>query len=256
VASGTRLGPQHLGIAAAMGAVELELAAPLRVTLLTTGDEVVAPATPGDVLEPQQIRNSNGPMLAALLQTLGAHVLAHEHVPDEPQQTLAAAREALSHSHLVITVGGVSVGQRDLLPWAWQQLGLRTLVHGVAIQPGKPVFVATPSHDDAPDNKLVIGLPGNPVSVLATAHLFVRPLLLGKLPWRQVTMGEAIKPNAKRELFRAVRLRDDGCATTIAWHGSGDLMHTAAAQGWLRLPMQEEPLEAGRQAAYLSMNEL
>lgn len=251
IRAGTRLGPQHIGIAAAVGESELLVAERPRITLLSTGDEVVSPEVATCNLEPQQIRNSNSPMLAALLAALGAPLTHHEHVPDEPEVTLAAAREALSRSHLVITIGGVSVGQRDFLPPSWKRLGLETVLHGVNIQPGKPVFVAR----DA--SKLVLGLPGNPVSVLCTAHLFLWPLLramLGAadasggggggegLPWFRVRLASEVKASKKRQVFRAARLNPDGAASVIHWHGSGDLVHTADADGFVRLPMQDEPI--------------
>ena len=141
--AGTRLGAQHIGIAAAVGAAELTVSQQPRITLLTSGDEVKPFDTPTDALEPQQIRNSNGPLLRAFFESLATPLLEHHHLPDEPEETLAAAREALSKSHLVVTNGGVSVGQRDHLPWAWRQLGLNTVLHGVAIQPGKPVLVCS-----------------------------------------------------------------------------------------------------------------
>jgi len=258
--AGMRLGPQHLGIAAAVGAVKLRVYQQPRISLISTGDEVMSPATATDDLQPQQIRNSNASMLTGFFQSLGAPLLHHEHVLDEPEHTRAAAREALSHSHLVITVGGVSVGQRDFLPWAWKQLGLHTLVHGVAIKPGKPVFVAAPYDPEDPnqrDNKLVIGLPGNPVSVLATAHLFIWPIIQkvfgadGALPWRHVALAEAADAAARRRLFRAARLLEDGSASVIQWHGSGDLMHTADAHGLVDLPLQDQPVAAGQQVQFL-----
>jgi molybdopterin molybdotransferase len=245
IAAGTRLGPQHIGIASAVGACELQVAARPRITLLTSGDEVRDPATSAADLQPQQIRNSNGPMLAAMLQSLGAPLLEHVHIPDDPERTLAAAREAAARSQIVITVGGVSVGQRDFLPMAWEQLGFETILHGVAIQPGKPVFVA---RDDC---KLVIGLPGNPVSVWATAHLFVWPLLQqmlcgdATLPWRRLPLGEAVKAKASRQLFRAATIQRDGAVRIVHWHGSGDLAHTSGASAWARLPLVDGELAAG-----------
>jgi len=281
-----------------------------RITLLTTGDELRDAATPTAELEPQQIRNSNGPMLAAFFEALGAPLIAHVHVPDEPEQTLAAAREALAHSHLVVTVGGISAGERDFLPRVWEQLGLHTLLHGVAIQPGRPLFVATPSTEEAPDNKLVIGLPGNPVSALLCAHLFVRAVVAGRhegtgarrheggagevgsrksevggekaeglgpgaegqkesahsspgpkargpwpcvLPWREVTLASDVRANARRELFRAARVIGDGLVEPIEWHGSGDLVHLAAAEGVVRLPVQEGTVAAGTTVPYLPL---
>jgi molybdopterin molybdotransferase len=258
IAAGTRLLPQHVGIAASVGCATVRMRCAPRIALLTTGDEVRPFNTTTADLEPQQIRNSNGPLLAAMLHAIGAPLRSHEHIVDDPEVTRAAAREALAASHLVLTCGGVSVGQRDFLPITWQRLGLTTVLHGVAIQPGKPVFVATPEGEG--DDKLVIGLPGNPVSTLACAHLFVWPVLrkmLGQLPvelpWRSVALSNEAKPNANRQVFRAARLLGDGRAEIIHWHGSGDLVHTASADGFVRLPVQSEPLKAGDVVPYLPM---
>ncbi|MEX0774117.1 MAG: molybdopterin molybdotransferase MoeA [Phycisphaeraceae bacterium] len=287
---GTLMGPQHLGIAAAVGAMRLVVSKRPRVTVLTTGDEVVPPDTVAEDLQPQQIRNSNGPMLVAMLTAMGAPPLSHTHVPDESEETLTAAREALSHSHLVITAGGVSVGPRDFLPWAWQTLGLTTLLHGVAIQPGKPVFAAgeeagaegisdcglrisdLPNRGSLPPNpkseirnpklpcsRLVLGLPGNPVSVLVTAHLFawavVRAMMEieSGLPWRDVPLAEPARASSKRQIFRAAVLQRDGSARVITGQGSGDLMHTAGADGLIRLPRADGQVAAGTRLPFLEL---
>lgn len=267
--AGLVLAPQHIGIAAAVGATKLTVSQLPRITLLTTGDEVVDPATATAALGPQQIRNSNGPMLTAFFTALGTPLLEHMHVGDDPEQTRAAAREALSRSHLVVTNGGISAGQRDWLPWAWSKLGLGVVIKGVAIQPGKPVLVCSDSDRDNSDSqsdiasKLVLGLPGNPVSVLATAHLFawpaIRHMLLGadaasaSLPWRRVVLSEATKASSKREVFRAANLVRDGGAAVIGWHGSGDLMHTAMADGFVRLPRTDDIIEVGTLVDFLPM---
>lgn len=245
VAAGTRLGAHHIGLACAAGAAKLRVARPMRVVVLTTGDEVMPPETATGDLAPQQIRNSNGPMLRALLQQWGAEVLEHVHVVDDLERTLCAAREAIARAQLVVTVGGVSVGRRDFLPMAWEQLGLERVLHGVAIQPGKPVFVAT---DDC---KLVVGLPGNPVSVFTTAHLFVRPMLCGALPWRDVELGEPTKAKAARQMFRAGVLGEDGRAKVTAWQGSGDLAHLAGGAGFVRLPKVDGVVEAGTRVGWV-----
>lgn len=249
------LGPAHVGIAAAVGCATLNVAGPVRVTILTTGDELRDASVPTDALQPQQVRNSNGPMLAALLQSLLPRSdVTIAHTPDDAEQTLAAAREALSRSHMVVTTGGVSVGERDALPWAWKQLGLETVVAGVAIQPGKPLLAARD------DNKLVLGLPGNPVSVLCTAHLFLWPVvrkMLGNtpeaLPWRDAMLASDVKASSKREVFRAGATQSDGSVRVIPWHGSGDLVHTAGADVWVRLPLQDEPVAAGTIVHTLAM---
>ena len=245
IPAGTRIGLQHVGIAATVGASQLEVSQSPRITLLTSGDEVRRPDTELVDLKVHQIRNSNGPMLMAFFSALGAPIMGHEHLVDEPESTLAAAREAIGRSHLVVTVGGVSVGQRDWLGRTWEKLGLEKLVNGVAIQPGKPVLVARDK------TKLVVGLPGNPVSALATAHLFVWPVirkLMGiptGLGWRQVQLMRATKANDQRQLFRAVRLDDDGDAWPLHWHGSGDLVHTSKAAGLVRLPLIDDEVESG-----------
>jgi molybdopterin molybdotransferase len=304
--TGTVLGPAEIGIAAAVGAVQLTVARQPRITLLTTGDEVRPPETPAEKLQPQQIRNSNGPMLESFFAALGVPVWRCEHMPDDPERTLAAAREALSHSNLVVTVGGVSVGERDFLPWSWGKLGLTTILRGAAIQPGRPVFLAgetaggkesdsflpgpasgpsdaaneTGGRDARPTRgvgepaerrceKLVLGLPGNPVSVLATAHLFAWPILRRMraenadsadaaahpfgLPWRSVPLAEEAAGSAARQVFRAARLDAAGHVHIIPWHGSGDLMHTAAADGWVALPLNDGLVAAGTPVPFLPM---
>ncbi|MAE64348.1 MAG: molybdopterin molybdenumtransferase MoeA [Phycisphaeraceae bacterium] len=251
VETGTRLAPQHLAVAATMGRVRLAVAPRPHVKLLTSGDEVRPSSTSSDRLEDHQIRNSNGPMLRAWFDALGHPLDLHEHVPDDEAATLAAARAALERSDLVVTVGGVSAGHRDLLPWAWSELGLETIVHGVAIQPGKPILVATG------DGRMVVGLPGNPVSALVTAHLFLWPALRKRsgldptLPWRPRPLAEATTANPKRQLFRCARDREDGAAAAIAWHGSGDLVHTRDAEGLVRLPVTEGAVAAGTMVPYL-----
>ena len=109
----------------------------------------------------------------------------------------------------------------------------------------------------------MLGLPGNPVSVLATAHLFVWPVLRmmlsghdverAALPWRTVRLSEPAKATSKREVFRAAKLNGDGTASVIQWHGSGDLMHTAEADGFVRLPRQDEEIPAGTSVWFLAL---
>jgi len=246
---GTVLQPHHLGIAASVGAMQVQVAARPRVVVLTSGDEVRPADTATHDLLPQQIRNSNGPMVASLVEAMGAQVLYIKHVVDETDDILPVVDEALSHADCLVTTGGVSVGQRDRFAALWEMLGFRKIVHGVAIQPGKPFFAA----DGSQGRPVVLGLPGNPVSALVTAHLFVRPLLRrvlrgdsgdDPLPWRRVPLAEPARPGSGRQLFRAACLAADGRVSIIPWQGSGDLVHTAAADGLVRLPMQDEPIAA------------
>lgn len=252
--AGARMGAWHVGIAAAVGTTALTVTRKPRITLLTTGDEVRPPTTPTDQLQPQQIRNSNGAMLLALLESLHTPALRHLHVPDQADATRDALAEAMRQSDMVITVGGASVGERDWLPRTCDALGLRRVLHGVAIQPGKPVLIA------AGESAVVVGLPGNPVSVLATAHLFALPMIdrmLGSsqtsAAWRSVTLAEPIKATAKREVFRAARCDPAGRVSVVQWHGSGDLMHTATADGFVRLPREDRIVEKGESLPFLPL---
>lgn len=257
---GTRLQPHHLGIAAAVGATQLSVSRRPRVIVLSSGDEVRPPETATPDLEPQQIRNSNGPMLIAMLNLMGCEVVRHEHVVDEADAVKTACERAADEADLVVTTGGVSVGQRDLFPDTWPTLGFETVLHGVKMQPGKPVFIAKRQSSSGPSaGGLVVGLPGNPVSVWATAHLFVWPIvrklsgLEPTLPWRRVWLAVPAKGNARREAYRAARFVGETReqVEVIAWQGSGDLTHTASADGLLRMPIHAGEIPAGSGLSFL-----
>lgn len=254
--AGTRLGLHHVGIAATMGATQLEVTRRPRATILTSGDEVRAPCVTTDKLAPHQIRNSNGPMIRAFLAALGAEVQDHQHVTDDLTATRDAAEKAVASNDIIVTTGGVSVGHRDFLADVWPTIGLETVLHGVAIQPGKPLLAAVPWARNA--GPLVLGLPGNPVSSFVTAHLFLWPVLRkmldpkrnSSIPWRQVPLAEDVRARSDRQLFRATRLVPEGTARLVTWHGSGDLMHLAKAEGLTRLPLQET-VAAGTSVPFL-----
>ena len=167
-------------------------------------------------------------------------------------------RKRSANQTLIVTVGGVSVGQRDYLPGTWDGLGFETLLRGVAIQPGKPVLFAKKISGH---QCLVLGLPGNPVSVLTTAHLFLWPVIRGllglaqPLPWTQVTLSDPVQGNPKRELFRMARYSDHTrqLVTPINWQGSGDLSHTAAADGMIRLSLDRKQVQPGQSACFLPL---
>jgi molybdopterin molybdotransferase len=243
VAPGSVLGPQHLGLAATVGQVRLRVRARPRALILTSGDEVVAPER---VPAPHQIRNSNTVMINELLRRFGAEPVRHEHLQDDRDMTTAAVGRALSESDLVVTVGGVSAGERDFFPTAFEAHSVRMAVNGASLQPGGPIMVG-----HAERGQVVVGLPGNPVSVLACACLFLWPLvrrlldLSADLPWRKAQLAEAIVPNTERRAFRPAILLDDGRVRVPSWAGSGDLVHTSTTHGLLELPIQSEPVEAG-----------
>lgn len=228
LAAGLALGPVHLAAAAMAGVRELRVAVPPRVAIVTTGDEVGQEGTAG-------VRDTNGPLLLALTAALGVPAV-REHAPDESGALEAALARAAASADVVVTTGGVSMGDRDLVPAVAARLGFELVFHRVAIQPGKPVLVAR-----RPDGALFLGLPGNPVSVLATAHLFLLPALdrcLGvrATRWLDVTMGEPHRHDGQRHLFLPAQLVD-GTARALAWNGSGDLFAAAHGDGLLDLPV-------------------
>lgn len=252
IASGTVLGPQHVGIAASVGATQLKVAARPRVAIITSGDEVVPPATPLNHLQPHQIRNSNQVMIAALAIRIGAEVVFTCHVRDEADATRDAVAEAIATADLVITIGGVSAGDRDHFPDAFAASRISASLQGASIQPGRPIYVGR-----APNGAVVVGLPGNPVSALACSCLFIWPIvhvMLGlesSLPWREVELAEAVKPNPNRRAFRPATLVAPDRVVVPRWAGSGDLAHTSATHGLLELPVQSETVAAGTRLRFL-----
>lgn len=177
LAAGTRLGPAELGLAASLGHADLPVHARLRVALLSTGDELVMPGTCApEALPAGAIFNSNRFFLRALLTRLGCVVSDLGIVPDQREATLAALQQAAEQHDLVLTSGGVSVGEEDHIKPAVQALGELNLWQ-VAIKPGKPFAHGWLGRRGGVGRCHFVGLPGNPVSSFVTFQLLVRPLL-------------------------------------------------------------------------------
>ena len=239
VAAGTRLGPTTLSLAAMAGAETLTVYKRLRIHVITTGDEVGSDSEAG-------ICDSNGPYLLALGAALGFCV-TRSHVPDV-REKLAETIQASTDCDIIITTGGVSAGSHDFVPLAAADSDFSEVLHGVAVQPGKPVFLS--QHDDG---RFLLGLPGNPVSVIATSHLFLMPLLQhwwsGWEPtWIELPLMASAKAG-KRHLFLPARIVDGGLQP-VAWNGSGDLIAGAAGDGLIDIPAGET-LEAGTMVRFL-----
>jgi molybdopterin molybdotransferase len=175
---GTRLTPAELGLAASIGLAALTVTARPRVALFSTGDELVMP---GDVapeaMQPGAIYNSNRFFLRAMLQRLGCEVTDLGIVPDKRDATVAALRDAAQHHDLILTSGGVSVGEEDHIKPAVESLGELNLWQ-LAIKPGKPFAYGKVNRAAAGQACHFMGLPGNPVSSFVTFLLLVRPFLL------------------------------------------------------------------------------
>jgi len=176
LSKGTRLTPAELGLAASIGLAQLQVSARPRVALFSTGDELVMP---GDVapeaMPAGAIYNSNRFFLRAMLQRLGCEVTDLGIVPDKREATIAALRDAAQHHDLILTSGGVSVGEEDHIKPAVESLGELNLWQ-LAIKPGKPFAYGKVNSDGGACH--FMGLPGNPVSSFVTFLLLVRPFVL------------------------------------------------------------------------------
>ncbi len=166
--AGMRLDPLRLGLAASAGRPDLQVSAKPKVAILSTGEEVVPPgATPG----PFQIFNSGVTSLGAMVAGWGADLIPLDNVGDDEAAIAAAARDC--GGDVIVTLGGASVGDHDLVKPALARLGLRMVVESIAIRPGKPTWFAVLA-----DGRRVVGLPGNPASAMVCAELFLKPFLM------------------------------------------------------------------------------
>lgn len=170
--TGERLEAAALGHLAGQGITQVSVRRRPRVALLSTGDEIIDPGTP---LKPGQLYNSNRPMLKRLLENFGAEVVSTVSVPDDYARTVALLTAAAAESDLVVTTGGVSVGEEDHVKAALEAIGQLDMWK-LAIRPGKPLALGRLPRGDGCQARFV-GLPGNPVSGFVGAWLFLRPLL-------------------------------------------------------------------------------
>lgn len=216
VESGTRLTPAHIGLLASVGLSQVPVLPRLRVAILSTGNELVEPGRP---LGPGQIYNSNRYMLAGMLEDLGMTVVDMGIVPDDPEGTRRLLSQAAEAADVVLSTGGVSVGEEDHVKGAVEALGQLQLWK-LAIKPGKPLAYGRVA------GKPFFGLPGNPSSVFVTFTVIARPYLLRmqglksdiRLTEIQATAGfDWPKPGKRQEYLRA-RLETHGDGAVVRLH--------------------------------------
>ncbi len=240
LAGGGTVNAARLGLLA-MAGLPLPLLPRIRVAVASTGNELVAHP------KPHQIRDSNGPMVAALARSLGAEVELRPALPDDPA-ALAAALLKPGAIRILLTSGGVSMGDHDHLPAVLKEVGATILFHKIRLKPGKPMLAALLG------DLLVLGLPGNPVSAYLNALLFL-PQALARLegraapdPWRRARLAAAIRYKGDRPLLHPCRLVEDRLQP-LPGQGSADLITLAQADAfaWIEPGGQE----AGVKVRYL-----
>ena len=235
---GQKLGPAELGLAASLGLAHLQVMSRPKVALFSTGDELVMPGdvAPAD-MPPGAIYNSNRFFLRALLHRLGCEVSDLGIVPDRREATVAALKTAADHHDLIVTSGGVSVGEEDHVKPAVQSLGALSLWQ-IAMKPGKPFAYGHVRRETATGLAHFVGLPGNPVSSFMTFLLLVKPLILAlqgaeqRAPVRMSLPAHFELPKAdKRREFLRVRRNASGGLDLFPNQSSGVLTSVVWGDG-------------------------
>jgi molybdopterin molybdotransferase len=246
LAAGIALGPAELGVAIGAGRMNLHVVPRPRVAVVSTGDELVEPGTP---LAPGQIHDSNSVTLAALASRSGAEVVGRGHAVDDLEATRAVIAQALDEADLLVLAGGVSVGAHDHVKQALTDLGVREILWRVALRPGKPTWMGERG------GKIVLGLPGNPVSAYVTFLLFARPALAAlaggdpTVPRGRARLGVAVPRHLDRDELVRVHRAPDGTVAPTGPQGSHVLSSLLGADGLAIIPRGEGDLPAGTEVA-------
>ena len=242
---GALLGAAEIGLLAAVGVERLRVARRPRVAILATGSELVAAGRP---LAPGQIRNSNSFTAFSQVLAAGADPILLGIARDDPEETRRLLAAALEND-VVITSGGVSVGDYDFVKQVQDELGVQRRFWGVATKPGKPLAFGTRG------DTLVFGVPGNPVAAMVSFEMYVRPALLALQgrpdvyrPWFFAASSEPVWQTTSRTEARRCRFTHEGGAirfTTTGPQGSGILSSMAGAEGLFFVPPGYPGAEAG-----------
>ncbi|MEM9081779.1 MAG: molybdopterin molybdotransferase MoeA [Verrucomicrobiota bacterium] len=230
---GTRLNPAHLSLAATIGTIEISVTKQPKISIITTGDELI-PASANPL--PHQIRQSNGDLLYAALQTHSQRIHL-QHLPDSPAVLQPAIETAITYSSLVLITGGISKGTRDFIRPLLETLIGPPTFHGLSQRPGKPLAYWEPTDTSPP----ILALPGNPNSTLTTFHRYVRPtldLLAGTPTYEPVALplAEPLSPHPKLTLFLPATLKPEGTLQVDPPQNSGDIPAFLHATGIIEVP--------------------
>jgi len=253
--AGALLGPAEIGVLASLGLAELRVHRRPRVAVLSTGSELVEVDQP---LAPGKIRNSNGYALQAYCQQAGVEVTRLGIAPDDYDSTLRMVEQGLSYD-VLITSGGVSVGEFDFVKNVQDALGVERRLWGVAMKPGKPLVFGVRG------STLVFGLPGNPVSALVSFELFVKPALLRlmghkrvvKPLYKAIVEEEVLSKDSRTYVVRvrAWREADRWHVSSTGPQGSGILRSMVGANGLIFVPGAPKVVRAGQEVDFLLLRE-
>ncbi|MGE0088584.1 MAG: gephyrin-like molybdotransferase Glp [Bacteroidales bacterium] len=244
IEKGTTILPKHIAIMAALGCHQPKVVTKPKVSILPTGDELVEP----DVKPTgSQIRNSNGHQLISQVINSGAEPIYNGIVGDTKEETYKAISQALEQSDVVILTGGVSMGDFDFVPEIMSQLGVQIHFNSIAVQPGKPTTFGTKG------NKLIFGLPGNPVSSFVQFELLVKPVLLKMMGCKTInpfqvkaTMGtDYSRKRSERLAFVPVMLTEQNLVLPVEFHGSAHIFALSKANGIISVPIGIEKIDKG-----------
>ncbi|MHC4744450.1 MAG: molybdopterin molybdotransferase MoeA [Planctomycetota bacterium] len=243
LSAGELMRPQHIAVLASVGCVEPLVSLRPKVGVIATGSEIVDPAT---APAPGQIRNSNGPQLAAQAATTGAIVKNYGIAIDTREELGAQVRRAMEECDVVVLSGGVSVGDYDFVREILKANGVKLLFEKIAVKPGRPMVFGTS------DEAFCFGLPGNPVSTFVMFELFIRPFLyrvMGHdfepaISQRRLTKTLTRKKIDRDSWLPVVNEGRDGIAQ-IDYHGSAHIDALCQADGLLCMPKGVEKIEEG-----------
>lgn len=243
---GTVIKTQHIGVLAALGFSKVEVYEKPRVSILSTGDELIDISKAPEIGE---IRDVNAYSLGSMLISLGCDITYIKRVKDDSKLLEQHMKEALSKSDILLVSGGSSVGTKDMTPHIINQLGEPgVLVHGVAIKPGKPTIVARIN------NKAVFGLPGHPASCIVSYKAIVQPFIKEKLLRSKkkdrlvvATSGFQAHVSSGRDVYYMVTLEEteEGYIAYPVHGKSGMVSLLSKAEGYIKIPMEKEGIEVG-----------
>lgn len=247
--AGSLLNAAALGEAVIAGYGELSVGRQPRVAVVSTGDELVAP---GSATLPHQIPASNDVMLSAMLSGLTAETLSLSRIPDD-MEVLCTALESARDCDIIVTIGGASVGDHDLVGPAFRKLGAEIDFYKIAMKPGKPVMAGKLG------KTVILALPGNPASAFVSATLFLLPLVrfmagaANYLPaYQRVPITEALPANGPRAQFLRAKV-DQAGITPFGSQDSAKLSVLAAANALLYRPAEAEAAQAGTLVPYIAI---